>query len=48
VQIECDEEVAGRVAELAEEAFDQVTDYLQFRIPLRGTAAIGKSWADTH
>ena len=48
VQIECDENIAETVAKCAEEAFDDVTTYLNFRIPLRGTADIGNSWADTH
>ena len=48
VQIECDEEHAEFVARTAEKTFDDVTSYLNFRIPLRGTAAIGNSWADTH
>jgi len=48
VQIECDEDIAKDVAQMAEEAFDDVTKYLKFRIPLRGTAEIGDSWADTH
>jgi DNA polymerase I-like protein with 3'-5' exonuclease and polymerase domains len=48
VQIECDEEIADEVAKLAEGAFDDVTKYLKFRIPLRGTASIGNTWAETH
>ena len=48
VQIECDEDIAQDVARMAEEAFGDVTDYLKFRIPLRGTADIGDSWAETH
>lgn len=48
VQIECDADIAERVAEAAELAFDDVTKQLNFRIPLRGTADIGDSWADTH
>lgn len=48
VQIECDADIADRVAEIAEASFDNVTRYLKFRIPLRGSAAIGTSWAETH
>lgn len=48
VQIECDEGVATEVARICEATFDEVTEYLNFRIPLRGTADIGDSWADTH
>jgi DNA polymerase-1 len=48
VQIECDEEIAEEVAAIAESSFDLVTRYLNFRIPIRGTADIGNTWADTH
>ena len=48
VQIECDEDIAKDVAAIAETSFDDVTNHLKFRIPIRGTAAIGKSWAETH
>ena len=48
VQIECDEEIAEDVAKIAEASFDDVTKHLNFRIPLRGSADIGDSWAETH
>jgi DNA polymerase-1 len=48
VQIECSAEFAENIAEIAENSFSDVTDYLKFRIPLRGSAAIGDSWAETH
>ena len=48
VQIECDEAIAERVAEICEKSFDDVTEYLNFRIPIRGSADIGDSWAETH
>ena len=48
VQIECNEEIAEDVARTAEDTFADVTAYLKFRIPLRGTASIGNTWADTH
>lgn len=47
-QIECDEEIAERVAEIAEGSFNDVTKYLNFRIPIRGTADIGDNWSQTH
>lgn len=47
-QIECDEEIAERVAEIAEGSFDDVTKYLNFRVPIRGTADIGDNWSQTH
>lgn len=48
VQIECDEGIAKDIASIAEDSFMDVTNHLKFRIPLRGSAAIGKSWAETH
>ena len=48
VQIECDEDIAEDVARIAEASFDDVTKHLKFRIPLRGSADIGQSWAETH
>mgnify|MGYP000709467033 CR=1 FL=1 len=47
-QCECDEAIAEDVARIMESSFDDVTQQLNFRIPLRGTAQIGSSWADTH
>jgi len=48
VQIECDADIADEVARIAELSFDNVTRYLKFRIPLRGQAVVGDSWAETH
>jgi len=48
VQIECSESIAEEVASIAIKSFDDVTELLKFRIPLRGSAAVGNSWADTH
>ena len=48
VQIECDEKIAQDVATIAQDAFDVVTKLLNFRIPLRGSAAIGDNWSETH
>ncbi len=48
VQIECDANIAEEVARIAEDTFGDVTHHLNFRIPLRGSADIGNSWADTH
>ncbi len=48
VQIEVDEDKAERVAEICKNSFDDVTEILDFRIPIRGSADIGDSWADTH
>jgi DNA polymerase I-like protein with 3'-5' exonuclease and polymerase domains len=48
VQIECDEDIAQDIANIAVSAFDIVTAKLNFRVPLRGKAEIGDSWNDTH
>ena len=48
VQMECDADIAEDVASIAESSFADVTQHLKFRIPLRGSADIGQSWADTH
>jgi len=47
-QVECDEEIAEDVAKVMSDSFAEVTDYLKFRLPIRGSAAIGDNWADTH
>ena len=47
-QVECDEEIAEDVAKVMSDTFAEVTDYLKFRLPIRGSSAIGNSWADTH
>lgn len=48
VQIECREEIAEDVASICESSFKDVTEYLNFRVPITGTADIGKTWYDTH
>lgn len=48
VQIEVDEDISKEVAIICEDVFTEVTEYLKFRIPLKGTADIGDTWADTH
>lgn len=47
-QCECDEDIAYDVAKIMEDAFNDVTEYLNFRIPLRGTADVGDNWSQTH
>lgn len=48
VQIECNEGIAEDVAKICVDTFNDVTEYLKFRIPIRGNADIGNTWADTH
>ena len=48
IQAEVDEDIAEEFARMCEEAFDDVTAYLKFRIPLRGTADVGDNWSETH
>lgn len=47
-QIECDEDIAEEVGKIASASFDDVTKLLDFRIPLRGSYAVGNNWYDTH
>ena len=47
-QVECDEEIAEDVAKVMSDTFAEVTDYLKFRVPIRGSAAIGYNWSETH
>jgi len=48
IQMEVKEDLADVVADICQNTFDDVTKYLNFRIPLRGQAVIGSSWAETH
>lgn len=48
VQIEVADNIADDVKRICEETFKDVTDKLEFRIPLKGSASIGTSWAETH
>jgi DNA polymerase I-like protein with 3'-5' exonuclease and polymerase domains len=47
-QWEVDEDIAEEFAREAERSFDDVTEYLKFRIPIRGTADVGDNWSQTH
>lgn len=47
-QIECDEDIAEDVGKIAAASFDDVTELLNFRIPLRGSYDVGDNWYDTH
>lgn len=47
-QVECDEEIAEDVAKVMSDTFAEVTEYLKFRLPIRGSAAIGDNWSATH
>jgi DNA polymerase-1 len=48
IQWEVDEDIAEEFAREAERSFEDVTRYLKFRIPLRGTADVGDNWRQTH
>lgn len=48
VQIDVDENIAEDIAKIAVETFDDVTEYLNFRVPLRGSVGIGENWSETH
>lgn len=47
-QLEVDEDIAEEASFILCNAFETVTKLLNFRIPLRGSAAIGLNWGDTH
>jgi DNA polymerase-1 len=47
-QWEVDEDIAEEFAKEAERSFNDVTEYLNFRIPIRGTTDIGDNWSQTH
>ena len=47
-QITCRPEIAERVAELAKRSIEEAGSQLKMNIPLRGSAAIGTSWKETH
>jgi DNA polymerase I-like protein with 3'-5' exonuclease and polymerase domains len=47
-QVECRAEIAERVGEIAEKAFETITEQIGFRIKLEGEAKIGDTWYDTH
>jgi len=47
-QITCRPEIAERVAELAKWSIEEAGKQLNMNIPLRGSAAIGSSWKETH
>jgi len=47
-QVECKAEIAERVGEIAEKAFETVTENIGFRIKLEGEAKIGDNWYETH
>jgi len=47
-QVECRADIAERVGEIAEEAFETITEKIGFRIKLEGEAKIGDNWYETH
>lgn len=48
IQIECNESDSERIRELAERSIAEAGKLLRFNVPLVGSGAIGKTWADTH
>jgi DNA polymerase I-like protein with 3'-5' exonuclease and polymerase domains len=47
-QIECKEEYADEVEELAKKAFTKAGEWLKMNVEIVGEAKRGLSWADTH
>jgi DNA polymerase I len=47
-QISARPEVSQRIAEMAEQSINDAGTRLNMRIPLRGSAAIGSNWKETH
>ena len=47
-QIEVREDQAEEVAKLAEKSIQVAHEYLEFNIPFKGEASIGKNWKETH
>lgn len=48
VQLEVKEELAEEFAKICENTFLDITQLLNFRVPLKGSSDIGNNWADTH
>lgn len=48
ITVECRDEIKEEVAKLVEKAFTVASDYFKFKVPQKGTAAIGKTWYDVH
>lgn len=48
IQLEVADNIADVVKVICEETFKDVTEKLEFRIPLKGQASIGSNWSDTH
>lgn len=48
-EYECEgEEIAHEVGAMIEKAIEKAGTYLKIKVPLKGEAKIGKSWAETH
>jgi DNA polymerase I-like protein with 3'-5' exonuclease and polymerase domains len=47
-QIECRPELAETVGRMAVASIRQAGEHFQFRCPLDGDFAVGRTWADTH
>lgn len=46
-QIECREEIAERVKEIAIQSIVKAGDYFKFRCPIKASADIGDNWKET-
>lgn len=48
IQVECDEDIADEVGQLAVRSFGMAGEEFQFRIPITGEYKVGTNWAETH
>ena len=48
IQVECDEDKAKEIGELAVECIERTGKHFQLRVPLTGEYKIGNNWSETH
>jgi DNA polymerase I-like protein with 3'-5' exonuclease and polymerase domains len=48
IQVECDEDKAKEIGELAVECIKRTGEHFQLRVPLTGEYKIGNNWSETH
>jgi DNA polymerase-1 len=48
LQLEAREDIADEVGHIVVEAMRKAGEFFKFRVPIDGTAKIGRTWADTH
>lgn len=48
IQVECDEELAEEVGQIAVRSFEEAGRHFGFRVPITGEFKSGRNWAETH